>query len=826
MKKTKRVLVLGPSSTVIEAGLRGKFKRLMEDPKLHSKLPPKYRNVPVVLLDETKPAEDYGIIVENINAIYNKDRNAIGDTLFSQADEVLVLSDEVHHAYTHLTFTDTDLVLQAADGRGEERDERLWMKFLREEPKITRHIGFTGTPYNQDEYFTDIIYNYSIPDALKDHTIKKINPIIHTKSEEHGTEFTQEQSFEIIYRTHLDNQAKYAYPDGSGNPVVKPITIFIAPKQNVALKKSEEFIVFLGGQLKEAEGGMQPDSYYENLARDKVICVLSKLAESEYQKKLEEIESLQEPTEFIFAVEKLSEGWDVDNVFQIVPMQERIFNSKRLISQVLGRGLRIPRMVPSVRINHEYPVVTVTNHEKFADHIRELVDYVTQCEVYLSSATLKPGSGLKRAQHNFTLFNIMYSPVSTLVAKPPEEEKTQREMLLLRPQTENLAVTITYMVTGDKKFELKRNFVTVDEVVYTQAKRFMTRVFESKQFRFVDDIVVEGRLPDAEDIRLVIRSAMDVAKIEGDRLSLENAQAIDLYFGYFMPSGRMKPKRESIPGNLTPVKTEEMDRTSIRVSEVEKDVAVFLSEDYENEVGEDNLFALEYLKNIRGKFDEKQPGLFDELDAFIKKHKDRIRTLYGYKPPYAVNTSLFKTPQTLVKATSTPEKVFVYELIEHARYLQAWIKSRDMGFYSIDYEYFRRGKDRVRASFNPDFFIKLELGKYIRTLKAEGTDVQQLRALQDKGFDTIIKVVEIKSDDDTDETTPAKKRYSDEHFAVLNQKLQNGSIPADFIRNNEFLERQIYTFDLLVPSQYDAWFTNLTKGRDEAYGKMVEGGLG
>ena len=33
----------------------------------------------------------------------------------------------------------------------------------------------------------------------------------------------------------------------------------------------------------------------------------------------------------------LSEGWDVDNVFQIVPMEERVFNSKLLISQVLER---------------------------------------------------------------------------------------------------------------------------------------------------------------------------------------------------------------------------------------------------------------------------------------------------------------------------------------------------------------------------------------------------------------------------------------------------------------------------------------------------------
>lgn len=814
MKLTKRVLVLGPASTVIEAGLRQKFKMLMQDPKLNSKLPPKYRNVPVVLLDETNPAEDYGIIIENINAIYNKDRNAIGDTLFLETEDVLVLSDEVHHAYTHLTFTDTGLTLEEKEGKKEERVERLWMKFLREEPKITRHIGFTGTPYNQDEYFTDIIYNYSIPDALRDKKIKEINPILHTKSEEKGREFTPEQAFEIIYKTHLDNKAQYSYPNTKGTACVKPITLFIAPQQNVAIKQSEEFIRFLGAQFKEAECGDQPESVYENQAREQVICVVSKLAESEYKKKLEEIESLKEPTEFIFAVEKLSEGWDVDNVFQIVPMQERVFNSKRLISQVLGRGLRIPREVPYARVMSAYPVVTVTNHEKFADHIRELVNYVTQCEVYFSSATLKLASGLRRARHNFTLFNIAYTPTSsTLVDKSPAEEKQQREMFFLKPQAENLGVTISYLVTGDKKFELRRNFVTVDEVVYSQARRFTTWIFESKLFRFSDTMIIEDRLPNTEDIRQFIRSAMEKEKIAGDRLSEENAQIIDLYFGQFMPGGRKKLKRGSIPGNLIPLKTEAMDRSSIRVSEVDKDVTVFLSEDYETELGEDNLFALEYLKSIRGKFDSRHPTLFDVLDDFIKKSQDRIRPLYGYKPPYAVNTSIFKSPQNLVRVSSTPEKLFVYGLIEYARYLHSWLKSRDMGFYSIDYEYFHKGKDRVRASFNPDFCIKIDLDKYIRALKGEGTDTQQLRGLQDKGFDTIIKVVEIKSDDDTDETTPAKERYATEHFTLLNRKLQVGNIPADFIRDNEFSERQLYTFDLLVPSQYDTWFTNLEKGR-------------
>jgi len=684
------------------------FKRLMEDPKFLSKLPQKYRNTPVILLDETKPVVDYSIMIENINAIYNKDRNAIGDTLFSQADEILVLSDEVHHAYTHLTFTETDLLLETEEGRGEVRDERLWMKFIREEKKISRHIGFTGTPYNQDEYFTDIIFNYSIPDALDDRVIKKINPIIHTESDDINKELTQEQAFEIIYKTHKDNKDKFSYRDDNGNTMVKPITIFIAPKQGIAQKRSEEFIKFLAQEIKnESENKDLSESYYETLARDKVICVISRLEESEYKTKLDEIESLDEPAEFIFAVNKLSEGWDVDNVFQIVPMQERVFDSKLLISQVLGRGLRIPRKVPFGKILGNYPIVTVTNHEKFADHIRELVDSVTQCEVYLRSIPIKADTGLERAKYNFNLFNIMYTPVTNLENKPASNGGKEPSSMSLKSQEENLNYRVTYLVTGEKKFQLKKNYLTVDEVALNQYNRFKNRIFEKSHFDFGTH-VIEDRIPNYEDIREIIATAMEHTKIEGDKLSEENTQLIDLYFSQYLQSGKKKPRRENLPGNLMLVKSEDMDKTSIRASELEKDAIIFMSTDYEKELSKENLFVLEYVRSLRGKQEDGQLKLFEEeYDDFIKKHSDRIWVFSGYKSPYIVNTSIFKNPQNIVKVSSNPEKLFVYNLIESARYIDCWVKSRDMGFYSIDYEYFRKGKDRVRASYNPDFLSKL-----------------------------------------------------------------------------------------------------------------------
>ncbi len=58
--------------------------------------------------------------------------------------------------------------------------------------------------------------------------------------------------------------------------------------------------------------------------------------------KLKTVDSPASKVEWIVSVSMLSEGWDVKNVFQIVPHEERAFNSKLLIAQVLGRGLRRP----------------------------------------------------------------------------------------------------------------------------------------------------------------------------------------------------------------------------------------------------------------------------------------------------------------------------------------------------------------------------------------------------------------------------------------------------------------------------------------------------
>ena len=183
------------------------------------------------------------------------------------------------------------------------------------------------------------------------------------------------------------------------------------------------------------------------------------------------------------------------------------------------------------------------------------------------------------------------------------------------------------------------------------------------------------------------------------------------------------------------------------------------------------------------------------------------------RPPYIVNPSVFKTPQSTVLVSHHPEKEFVFRLLEHSEYLDSWIKSPDKGFYSIDYEFWKGGKDRVRRGFNPDFFIKINLDEYIAILKKKGkvNHLEVLKGLQDKGIEILIRAVEIKSDEDDDEATPAKAEWAKAHFEAVNKKLQE-PLPANFDKEYKQDLKQFYTFDLLKPEGYAKWFNGLCAG--------------
>lgn len=811
MGKVKRVLVLGPSSTIIEQGLTDKFKEYMygeKGIKLREKLPEKYRNIRVEIKNSNETIEDNCIVIENINAIYSKDNNSIGDTLFSQTEEVLVLSDEVHHAYSHLDFTKPTLVYDfelGKEGKGEDRNERLWMKFIKEEKKIKRHIGFTGTPYNQDDYFTDVIFNYSIKDATDEKYIKKINPIIHVESDEGDVEMSKAQKYEQIIKTHFENVKRFNY-EGK----VKPITIFINNTQASAKKNSEEFRSALADYLKQnnLEFKDTPRSLLEAECYKKIIVPTSDTSKSEYQDELDNVEetdpnSVGGLVEFIFAVNKLSEGWDVDNVFQIVPMDERVFNSKLLISQVLGRGLRIPRKISQLQIMDNYPVVTVTNHEKFASHIKELLDQVMECDMAINSRIFQSNEESIRAGLNFNLFNINYVPTEKIVEKE-DADPTINRTLKLNPQPEKLRINVQYL-QGIKEFQLTKEFVNADQVVADVFRKFKNVIYEHESFGF-EDTLDKNELPDKPEIEKIIYNAMKDAGIEGKLLSNENKKVIELYFNQLLPKGTKKVEKELQLGNIFEVSTKSIHTTSAKSGALDGELSVFVSEDWEEELDEQTKFFIKEIIKSSTQRSLEQAGL---LTADTEGYdKALINNLAVNKNLFSVNSSVFKTPQNLIIANHQPERDFVYKLCQLGKYVDGWVKSPDSGFYSLDYEYWKAGKDRVRRSFNPDYFIRLDLAKYIKRVQPESSNISKLLELQDKGIEEIIYVIEVKGEDDFEEVTKAKDEYAKTYFRELNTQLEK----ANPINHPSANLKQYYVFELLRPDAFDIWASQIKFG--------------
>jgi type III restriction enzyme len=159
-----------------------------------------------------------------------------------------------------------------------------------------------------------------------------------------------------------------------------------------------------------------------------------------------------------------------------------------------------------------------------------------------------------------------------------------------------------------------------------------------------------------------------------------------------------------------------------------------------------------------------------------------------YENVIAVNKYLFKCPLNMVILSHSNEREFAKYLVskDFAKYVDAWIKSVDKGFYAVPYS-FRVGSPsslaiggghQKEATFNPDFFVKV------------GKD---------------ILVVEIKSDEDASEVNKAKLKYAKRHFDELNRKQKKYRYHFKFLSPEDFAQ----FFEALKNKKYADYVTNL-----------------
>lgn len=156
----------------------------------------------------------------------------------------------------------------------------------------------------------------------------------------------------VVYQYCLDNNLDY----------VKPIVL-------IACKDTEH--------AKKIRAMIDSDSFNNGRYRGKVIEIHSNMKGEETEeniRKLLSIESAQNPVEIVLHVYKLKEGWDVNNLFTIIPLNAA--KSDILALQTIGRGLRLPFGV--ITGNEAIDTLDIVAH----DHYREIVEDIKNSDTF------------------------------------------------------------------------------------------------------------------------------------------------------------------------------------------------------------------------------------------------------------------------------------------------------------------------------------------------------------------------------------------------------------------------------------------------------------
>lgn len=223
-------------------------------------------------------------------------------------------------------------------------------------------LELTATPFIESTRgpvpFKNVVMDYPLARAMEDGFVKE--PAVVTQrnfdAKVHTPDEIEKIKLEDGVRLHENTKVELlTYARENGVKVVKPFMLVIARDTTHA------------GQLLTL---LESEAFYAGRYHGKVIQVDSSRTGAEEEKmiaRLLAVESIDEPTEIVIHVNMLKEGWDVTNLYTIVPL--RAANARTLIEQSIGRGLRLPYgkrtgVAPVDRLN-------IVAHDKFQEIIDE-----------------------------------------------------------------------------------------------------------------------------------------------------------------------------------------------------------------------------------------------------------------------------------------------------------------------------------------------------------------------------------------------------------------------------------------------------------------------
>lgn len=303
-----------------------------------------YRNKPISSFLNTN---SINIFIFNISKFNSEERKMmsvneyLGESFFSylqSLEDLVVIMDESHH--------------YRADASAAAINQL--------NPVLG--IELTATPYTQNGSkqvnFKNVVYEYVLKDAILDGYTR--TPYVITRQNMKLFSATDDQMDLIMLQDGIKHHRNmknelYKYHINTDERLVKPF-ILVVCKDTTHAEKISSII--------------KSDMFYDGFYSDKTVTVHSQQRGSEKDDNVQlllEVEKTDNPTEIVIHVNILKEGWDVNNLYTIIPL--RTATSKVLREQTIGRGLRLPF---GKRTGEQWiDSVAITAHDKFDEIIAE-----------------------------------------------------------------------------------------------------------------------------------------------------------------------------------------------------------------------------------------------------------------------------------------------------------------------------------------------------------------------------------------------------------------------------------------------------------------------
>ena len=219
-------------------------------------------------------------------------------------------------------------------------------------------IEMSATPIDEKgKPFKNVVYEYSLARAIDDGKYIKTPAVATSSNFEKGTKTDKEiEEIKLVDAISVHENTKTnleVYARTTGQKMVKPF-ILVVCRDITHAKETVEYI--------------ESNGFFEGAYKGKVLRIDSTNKTDEIEKQFISLESYDNVIEIVIHVNMLKEGWDVTNLYTIVPL--RAANAAVLIEQTIGRGLRLPYDGKRTGVE-AVDTLTVLAHENFDKIIAE-----------------------------------------------------------------------------------------------------------------------------------------------------------------------------------------------------------------------------------------------------------------------------------------------------------------------------------------------------------------------------------------------------------------------------------------------------------------------